>query len=207
MSKTKAAGRTRKSVTKSTPPNRLSKYLSTERMIIGGTILFILGVVGVIVWNSWSNRPVDIEGLQEFRNLTAGHRETAVNYEESPPVGGPHYPVWQNCGAYDQPIRNEMGVHSMEHGAVWITYRPDLPTDEVAKLRDLVRPNTYRLLTPYPDLPSPIVVSAWGYQLRLESADDQRLSQFIRQYEQGPNTPELGATCSSGVDRPLAQLP
>mgnify|MGYP000966264979 CR=1 FL=1 len=206
-SKTKASSKARKPVAKSNPSSRFSKYLSLERVIIGGTILFVIGLIGVIAWNSWSNRPIDIKGIQEFPSVTAGHQETAVNYEESPPVGGPHYPVWQNCGAYDQPIRNEMAVHSMEHGAVWITYRPDLSIEEVEQLRNLVRPNSYRLLSPYPDLPSPIAVSSWGYQLQIESVDDERLSQFIRQYEQGPNTPELGATCSGGIDRPLAQLP
>lgn len=188
-------------------PKLISWNLSIEQIIMGGTILLVLGILGVVAFNSWINRPVDIEGIQQFQELVAMHQETPVTYEEVPPVGGIHYPAWQNCGVYDQPIRNEMGVHSMEHGAVWITYHPDLTDWAVEKLRDLVRPGSHRLLTPYPDLPSPIVVSAWGYQLQLESADDERLTQFIRQYEQGPNTPELGATCSGGIDRPMSQLP
>jgi hypothetical protein len=47
-----------------------------------------------------------------------------VDYPQSPPVGGPHNPIWQNCGFYSKPVRDEYAVHSMEHGAVWITYSP-----------------------------------------------------------------------------------
>ncbi len=57
----------------------------------------------------------------------AQHLEEPVTYTENPPVGGVHNPVWQNCGYYAAPIPNETAVHSLEHGAIWITYQPDLP--------------------------------------------------------------------------------
>ncbi|MCP5096317.1 MAG: DUF3105 domain-containing protein, partial [Chloroflexi bacterium] len=50
-------------------------------------------------------------------------------------------------------------VHSMEHGAVWITYQPDLPADEIIELQDLVRGQPFLLLSPYPDLRGPVVVT------------------------------------------------
>jgi hypothetical protein len=59
-------------------------------------------------------------------------------------------------------VRNETAVHSMEHGAVWITCRPGLPTEQVDKLRELATSKTYVLASPYPDLPAPVVASAWG---------------------------------------------
>jgi MFS family permease len=54
-------------------------------------------------------------------------------------------------------ISNENAVHSLKHGAVWITYRPDLPEGQVETLRDLVQGQTYILVSPYPDLPSPVM--------------------------------------------------
>jgi hypothetical protein len=113
--------------------------------------------------------------------------------------------MWQTCGLYDKPIRDENAVHSLEHGAVWITYLPNLPNlpqDEIERLRDLTESNDYVLVSPYPDLDSPVVASAWGKQLALESAEDPALERFIQVYVQGPQTPEPGAPCSGGVGRP-----
>jgi hypothetical protein len=110
--------------------------------------------------------------------------------------------VWQNCGFYAEPIRDENAVHSLEHGAVWITYRPDLPQDEVERLRDLAQNETFVLVSPYPGLDSPVVASAWGKQLALESAEDPDLERFVQAYRQGPQTPEPGAVCTGGIGNP-----
>ncbi len=130
------------------------------------------------------------------------HTDGVVDYAQTPPAGGEHNPVWQNCGFYGEPVANENAVHSLEHGAVWITYSPDLPQDQVDQLRDLAHSQTYILVSPYPDLPSPVVASAWGKQLRLESAGDPDLERFVRAYRQGPQTPEPGAVCTGGIGQP-----
>lgn len=183
---------------------RINPYLSVERVIIGGSLLATLLIVAVIALNSYLNRPIDIDGVERFI-VTQQHSELPVDYPQTPPAGGTHYPVWQNCGVYQQPVRNELAVHSLEHGAVWITYDPNLATGEVDILRGLTQRSSHRLLSPYPGLPSAIVASAWGYQLQLDRAEDPRLMQFLRQYEQGPTTPELGAVCSGGESRTLAE--
>jgi hypothetical protein len=99
-------------------------------------------------------------------------------------------------------VRDENAVHSLEHGAVWITYRPDLPQNQVDQLRDLAQNQTYVLVSPRADLPSPVVASAWGKQLRLQSADDPDLERFIGAFRQGPQTPEQGAACTGGIGQP-----
>jgi hypothetical protein len=90
----------------------------------------------------------------------------------------------------------------MEHGAVWITYQPDLSSDQVEALRNLAHDNTYVLVSPYPDLPAPVVASAWGKQLQLDSANDPRLEQFVSAFREGPQTPEPGAPCIGGTGNP-----
>jgi hypothetical protein len=111
----------------------------------------------------------------------------------------------QNCGFYSEPVRNETAVHSMEHGAVWITYRPGLPTEQVDKLRELATSKTYVLVSPYPDLPAPVVASAWGNQLRLDSAEDPHLKQIVATFRQGPQTPEPGTPCTGGTSKTVPQ--
>lgn len=143
-----------------------------------------------------------ITGVRTFDVTARNHVQGHVQYHQSPPVAGPHAPVFQNCGFYSRPITNEDGVHSMEHGAVWITYRPDLPPSQVAALRTLARKQSYVLVSPYPDLPSPVVASAWNRQLRLNSADDIRLDLFIRVFREGSQAPEHGGPCTGGAGTP-----
>ena len=149
---------------------------------------------------------ISIKGMQTFDGLTATHVTTAVDYEAeygmNPPAGGNHNQAWLNCGVYTEPQQNENAVHALEHGAVWVTYDPDaLSEDEVTTLQDSI-PSTYMLLTPYPDLPAPVVASAWGYQVELDGVDDPRLGDFIEKFRQSPDAPEPGAACTGAIDGP-----
>jgi len=119
-----------------------------------------------------------------------------------------------NCGIYAQPVPSERAVHNLEHGAIWITYQPSLPPSEVSQLRAFVDKQTmvtsaegaasrYMDLTPYPGLPSPIVISSWGYQLQVSSPDDPRLQQFANKFRASPAyTPEYGGACTGGAGTP-----
>lgn len=140
-----------------------------------------------------------IDGVQTFPDLSREHVTSAVSYPQVLPVGGDHAPVWTNCGAYEQSVPATQGVHSLEHGAVWIGYRPDLDGAQVQELMALAQANSYALLSPVADLPSPISLSAWGVQLNLDDAADPRVSAFVRRYQQGPQTPEPGAPCTGGA--------
>ena len=137
--------------------------------------------------------------VEEYEADDISHTDDPVEYEQTPPVGGAHGPVWQDCGFYDEPIVAESAVHSLEHGAVWITYDPDLTADEVEILEELADSESYVLVSPFEDLPSPVVASAWAVQLELDGADDPRLEAFVEFYAEGPQTPELGAPCLGGT--------
>lgn len=167
-----------------------------------GASLLIIVAAAFVILNNGSQPASSIEGVVTF-NVPQGHQDGPLTYPQTPPAGGIHNPAWQNCGIYDQPIPNEQAVHSLEHGAAWITYQPDLPTEDVEQLRNLVRGRDFALLSPYSDLPAPVVASAWGVQLKVDSAADPQLSAFLTRYMQGPQTPELGAPCSSGVGTPV----
>ena len=145
-------------------------------------------------------------GVQHFAVAERAHVEGPVSYPQTPPVGGNHAPIWQNCGVYDTPIPNESAVHSLEHGAVWITYQPDLPEEQVDALRQLAQRQPYVLVSPFPGLPAPIVASAWGYQVDLDASDDPRLAEFVRAFRLGSQAPERGNPCLGGVGAPLAQV-
>ena len=165
----------------------------------------LVAILGAAIWwglQQWEEYQVsrDVESYFGIEDYAANHIEGEVLYEQIPPVGGPHNSVWQNCGYYAEPIYNWHGVHALEHGAVWITYDPELPEEDIQQLEDLTN-QTYVLVSPYPGMESPVVASVWGKQMEFDGVDDDRLDPFIREYRMNPNnTPELGALCSLGVD-------
>ncbi|MQA93312.1 MAG: DUF3105 domain-containing protein [Streptosporangiales bacterium] len=164
-------------------------------------VISLIAVAAIAFAAIQANKP-PIDGLEEFGDLKQGHTTSPVKYAQTPPVGGDHDPTWQNCGVYDKQLRNENAVHSLEHGAVWITYRPGLPAAQLNKLKQIVQSNDYTLLSPYPGLDSPIVLSAWGSQLKLDDASDPRVNEFLKMFVQGKQTPEPGALCSEGKATP-----
>lgn len=173
--------------------------------IFGAAGVLVVALIVYSVVNYYQNQvqvPNTIPGVVTYTGLARTHVSGTVKYAQNPPVGGPHNPVWLNCGIYDAPVPNENAVHSLEHGAVWITYQPNLPSKQVATLRSLVSGHSYVILSPYPGLPAPVVASAWGLQLKVQSANDPRIAQFIKKYEQGPQTQEPGAPCSGGTGTP-----
>jgi len=145
-----------------------------------------------------------ITGVETFTN-SATHVEGEVAYAQTPPAGGDHNAVWLNCGVYSEPVPNVNAVHSLEHGAVWITYDPARVGEaDVAKLREQL-PSSYVILSPYDGLPSPIVASAWNAQLQVESADDERIGEFLAAYWRSTNAPEPNAACTGALDAPGKQ--
>jgi hypothetical protein len=144
------------------------------------------------------------DGVQYYEVTSRNHVEGHVDYPQNPPVGGDHAVAYQTCGFYRGVVPREQAVHSMEHGAVWITYRPDVTGEEIDELRSLATGRSYVLVTAFPTNPAPVVASAWGRQLRVDRADDPRLEHFIRAFRLGTNAPERGGPCDHGAGTPDA---
>jgi hypothetical protein len=144
--------------------------------------------------------PGEPPGVKTYTGLARNHVDTPVEYPQSPPVGGPHNPVWQNCQYYDTSVPNERAVHSLEHGAVWITYLPTTSQADRDVLKALAATGDHILVSEYPGQPAPIVGTAWGKQLYLQSVHDPELQQFVAFFQNGPQTPEPGVTCRHSTD-------
>lgn len=142
--------------------------------------------------------PEGIDGVVAVRVGSANHVEGTVDYDTYPPVGGDHFPRWHDCGFWTEPVPDELAVHALEHGAVWIAYQPDLSEEEQGVLEAAAEGNDHVLVTPYPELRAPLVLTAWGRQLDLDSVDDDRFVAFINTYVDTV-APEAGAPCSGGV--------
>jgi hypothetical protein len=167
-------------------------------------------VISVVVSSGTPKQDPDditIQGLQTWDSLPSTHVEGTVDYAAkyqgmSPPAGGEHNAMWLNCGVYDQPQPSENAVHDLEHGAVWITYDADQVTGgDLSDLQKYAESfGGYVTMSPYEGLDTPIALSAWGAQVKVDSVEDQRIKDFMAKYWKSPNAPEAGAACTGALE-------
>jgi hypothetical protein len=132
-----------------------------------------------------------------FPNQPANHVDAGepVTYLTNPPSGGPHYPVWANFVEYDHPVADGYLVHSLEHGAVVLSYDCDesacvappgvldglravrnaVPSDPLCDPSIRVR----IILAPRPANDVPVAAAAWGATYKADCVDGPSLLQFI----------------------------
>lgn len=136
-------------------------------------------------------------------DISAEHVEPPVSFDQSPSIGGDHYPFWQNCGFYNVELIEGAATHTMEHGAVWITYNaPTISDEDLATLESLAANNAKLLISPYPHN-EPLVLSAWGVQQRSISAvDSPEVQAFIDEWVDNPDLPEAGVRCDGAAGVP-----
>lgn len=173
-------------------------------------------VAGLIGWGAYAvnsanekeeqqaaaaKKPVSGEKTWDNKKLGRNHVQSTVDYPMNPPVGGDHNQAWMTCDGtvYTKPIANENAVHSLEHGAVWVTYNDEAADADIKTLSDKVSTTPYTLMSPAKDQSGTIMLSAWGRQLTVKKASDPRIEQFLTKYVQGAQTPEPGAACTGGL--------
>jgi hypothetical protein len=149
---------------------------------------FVTGADGVKTWKG---------------TLGRNHVTKTVAYPMEPPVGGDHNQVWMNCNGdvYTKAVNNMNAVHSLEHGAVWVTYNGKASEADVKALAAKVEKTPYTLMSPVEDQKDPIMLSAWGKQRSVTGAKDKNVDAFLSEFVQGKQTPEPGAACTNGLSQ------
>ncbi|WP_225830914.1 DUF3105 domain-containing protein [Streptomyces sp. NK08204] len=191
----------------------------TRALTIGASAVIVAGLVvgGVVLVNSQSDDSgkstsgksgdtghfvTGKDGVRTWSGtLARTHVTDKVSYPMHPPVGGNHNPVWLNCNGdvYTKPVPEVNAVHSLEHGAVWVTYTSKAKKADVDALAAKVKKTPYSLMSPYENQAAPLLLSAWGHQVTVKSASDPEVNKFFATYVQGRQTPEPGASCTGGV--------
>jgi hypothetical protein len=193
--------------TKQQPPQAASP--NVKRAIIAIGIVVLIALLGWQIYqleqpskggDPTNNIPA-LSAVKTFKYVGGEHTTDPVKYQLTPPAGGPHDPVWEDCGVYTRQLRNENVVHSLEHGTVWVTYRPGLSAADIQSLQTALGTvkDKKTILSPYPGLASPVVVTVWNAQLGLTGASDPRLATFLGYYGDGHTAPEGAmASCAGG---------
>jgi len=197
------------------PPRRMPPPVAVSRpkpwgliAAVVAVVLFAGGVIGYAVLQvrdkaadtpqARADAAAKIEGVTVKSYPGGQHKQTPIKYDQSPPFGGEHDPQWADCTGtvYPKAIRNENAVHSLEHGAIWVTYSPRLSSTEVDALRRRVDGVDYMLMSPYPGLKTKVSLQAWGHQLFVDSVDDKRIDTFITDLRHNTaSAPEPSASC------------
>lgn len=158
----------------------------------------VIAVMGPANGEPGGGTSANLSAVETFDTGVPSHVDGDVDYEQSPPVGGEHDGMWLECGVYDREVRKENMVHALEHGTVWITYRPGLDQDDIDNLAGALPDEG--VLSPYPDQEATVVVTVWNTQLALDGPDDPRLPLFVDRYGHGETAPEPMASCHGGVE-------
>lgn len=147
-----------------------------------------VAVLAFIGWIAWENRPVGVssDGLmgEAVQIGAASHVASASELQipvGAPPAGGPHYVNPLPGGVYSDPVDDGRVIHSLEHGLVWITYRPGAISDgDLKALRELVEGRKRDVvLSPRPDNKDALVAVSWGRRLAIKPGDIKTVKEFI----------------------------
>src|SRR3989344_2466017 len=168
--------------------------------IIWGAVILVIAAVGYFAYkyvSKVSNIP-DIGEVFPIEGSNHIAEGTKVNYKTNPPSSGDHYGTPANWGIYDHEIPDEAVVHNLEHGGIWISYRPDVPEATKEKLRSLAGEYSGKIiLTPRAANDSPIAIVSWGRIHKMGIGPDgsfnaDTIYNFISKYRnRGPeNVPE-----------------
>ncbi len=176
--------------------------MTTEKQVIGGIILatIVILVGGVFLFTQQNNkeqakiskplvgREIAIQGRNHVPN------GTKVNYSTNPPTSGDHYANPQPGGIYDKPVPDGNLVHSLEHGAVILWYKSDVPATESAQLKSIFDNVSVskKIMVPRDSLDIPVALTSWGRLLKLQTTDESQIKAFMETNEdRGPEQAAL----------------
>lgn len=97
-------------------------------------------------------------------------------YLVDPPTSGKHAPLSTDQRVFAEPLDEPLQVGALEAGLVLIQHRDAAPEDR-AQLEALAGPEV--AVAPNPDLPSPVVVTAWIHTMRCSGIDLEAIQSFV----------------------------
>lgn len=177
----------------------------------------IAGLVAVAFWFVFirGQAPDSVAGeggrqytIDHFTTRGSGqHVQGTVSYPMTPPVSGEHSATPAPCGVYGEPVPNENMVHTLEHGAVGLLYRPDLDLETIEQIEELTRSyESHTFSMPYETLEQPITLIAWGHMMKLEAWDEVAAKNFIDVFRRQGDAPEAFQECPNDEDTPFTNV-
>ncbi len=163
---------------------------------LGVPMLIAVAILGYAIFSS-AKSSVDQRVGQEAPLEVAQHvpEGTPLEYKNSPPSSGVHYPVTRPWGVYSEVVSPGYWVHNLEHGGVAILYNcPEACPDLVNQLNDAYKSfpnskygNVKLIITPYTKMDSKLAIVSWGWVDKMEQFDKDRMVNFYKAHvDHGP---------------------
>jgi hypothetical protein len=160
-------------------------------LIIYVVVLIVVVGLGFWLFTSSKNQTANLPG-QTFESQGQTHIEQGSldhpAYNSNPPTSGWHWPQPANWGAYPVTQPDELLVHNLEHGGIWISYKPgSVDQDTINKLNDFANRYTLIIVEPREKNDAPISLAAWTHMQNLDQYDERAILEFIdAYYNKGP---------------------
>lgn len=162
-----------------------------------GSWVIGLGILALLVWwiyNQFSKGPDYSQSfaIQGRDHIAIGSSHPA--YNSNPPTSGWHYAREAMLDFYTEELVDEQLVHNLEHGHIWIAYRPALEDGLLRQLKKFAGGNVIATARSKND--TDIALAAWGrldkFNVASSGLDTQRIRDFILRYgNRGPENLNL----------------
>ena len=170
----------------------LQKKKIAKKIIWWIAAVLILAAAAYGVW-IWAKKiaPEGKDLSQEYPITSWDHIQDGSvydgpQYNSNPPTSGPHWSNPLRRGIHDEEQPDERLIHNLEHGEVWISYRPGISAEVIEELEEIARGYNKIVMTPRSKNDADITVASWGrldkWNLDGKPLDKKRVEDFIVRY-------------------------
>lgn len=187
---------------------RRKRRLQRVLFIALAILIFAGAVIGGVTYSK--KRQANLPGMFS-PSVGAEHMPLAgipkTPYSSNPPSSGSHFSYPANWGVYDYEVNDQIFLHNLEHGGVWIAYKPTVASSTVQTLKGIVDSfgGSKWIMAPRAANDADIAVVAWTRVLSINLAgsklsDEQKkeIEEFYKAFKN--KGPEYIPDTAPGID-------
>lgn len=162
-----------------------------KRVLTWGIVFIVIAgsIFGFVQYAKWSNGSLPGVLYPELGRDHVGSGVPHEGYNSNPPSSGSHYATPAPWGVYhasadgSDPLPDEQLIHNLEHGGVWISYRPGIPQNIIDQLDSFYKQYGSKvIITSRKENDVDIALVVWTRVEKFSVADysEARVDNFIR---------------------------
>ncbi len=120
---------------------QMQRKQSAKTFIIWASVVIVLAgaVWGIISVSKYKKSNLPGTFYPEIGSEHIGLNDSLPKaYNSNPPSSGAHYDKSANWGIYDYEVNEKIFLHNLEHGGVWIAYRPGISQGAIDDLKGII---------------------------------------------------------------------